>query len=192
MSFKNFFSKNRKSYWWRHFFGLGLEAKIEIETGLGLGKISRSRTSRSRLQPWHCLVSTLADRLKMLPCEQNTLISQRSFFLDCLLSKLWGKLRLFGRFWNFQNYFSRKKQSSTVLLRSQRYNILRVRQWQKKVKMQIIAGQLPNLVSSKLSPVGNHHHTMRKCLMRSATSAMSYVWSSWSVTQFRNRVFLPF
>ena len=68
MSFKNFFSKNRKntddvifsvSVLVSNFAGLGLKAKIEIKTGLGLdlglGKILRSRswsrTSRSRLQP---------------------------------------------------------------------------------------------------------------------------------------------
>ena len=64
MSFKNFFSKNRKtiddvifSVSISNFAGLGLEAKIEIEIGLGLrlglGKIlrSRSQTSQSRLQP---------------------------------------------------------------------------------------------------------------------------------------------
>ena len=73
MSFKNFFSKNRKtiddvifsvSVLVSNFAGLGLEAKIEIETGLGLGlglgKILRSwswsRTSRSRLQP--CVLHT--------------------------------------------------------------------------------------------------------------------------------------
>ena len=28
MSFKNFFSKNRKNYWWRHFFGLGLGLEL--------------------------------------------------------------------------------------------------------------------------------------------------------------------
>ena len=37
---QNFFSKNRKSYWWRHFFGLGL--------GLGLELC----WSRSRSQNW--------------------------------------------------------------------------------------------------------------------------------------------
>ena len=38
MSPKNFFSKNRKSYWWRHFFGLGVSLEL--------------CRSRSRSQNW--------------------------------------------------------------------------------------------------------------------------------------------